>query len=178
LAKDILDKALSIRSDNSKYTTTNIIIPSFAGVLADRFYRLYPQAQNFIDKIKNYFQHNVYIILYVRDCEEITKASSSSSCKFDVILSLDKRDVILAELNETHRPIGVLRKFLAQNMPRALSGPYVLVTNAMNPQNNREYDIVKDVRRYYTFKKGSIEQQVNYDALFEDIAESVNAFGK
>lgn len=166
----------SLDYDFSKYHV-NVVITNYTAVLADRFYRTYPKAKCFLDDLKNYYKQNVYIILYVRSFDEVTKAKFSG-CEFDLTLSLDKYDSVLAELNEFERPITILRKFIAQNSsrPHALTGPYVLLSNSVIANNNRQYDIIKDVRRYYLFKKDS--EHIDFDALFGDIIESVEKFYK
>lgn len=161
------------RNEQCKYYV-NVIIAHYMFILADRFGRKYRTVNDFFDNIRNYFRGNVNIILYTNNPSEI-EAAKAASCPFDLTISLDKYDKVIAHINENERPIKILRKCMAQklSLPISLSGPFVLLTKSSNVDNNKQYDIIKDVRRYYKRDRNTFEENIEFEYLLEDIKESV-----
>lgn len=165
------------RNDYSTYFV-NIVITQYTLILTDRFQRQYPTVDTFFDNIRNYFRRNVNIILYTRDSSEIETAAKAS-CRFDLTVSLDKYDGLTAKLKEHERPLRILRKCIARQAtasPHSLSGPFVLIVKSIDGANNKQYDIVKDIRRYYKYDEINFRDTVDLDSLFHDIKESVEHF--
>lgn len=149
----------------------NFVITDFMLILADKFMNVFPSALEFIRNLKRMYV-NSNIIMYTYNKIEIDVTKKTFLSLIDIYLELDKNNVIFS--NE--RPILYFRKLVANKLGTdALSGPNVLLTKSMNADNNKQYDIVKDIRRFYVFDKSSVTD-VDYKRLLEELKGSIDRF--
>lgn len=149
----------------------NFILTGFSLILADKFANVFPSALKFLTNVKRTFV-NSKIIMFTHDKAEIISTKKSFSC-IDIYVELNNDSIVTRD----ERPVVYLRKFLANRVgPAALTGPFVLLTNSMNAYNNKQYDIVKDIRRFYIFDNNNVLRDVDHELLTQDVKKSVKNF--
>jgi hypothetical protein len=163
----------------------NIIISDVSLILSDQFLNAFPSARTFIENLKSLFK-NSCIVLYVSN---INKSFLQSMDFLDLCVQTENKNIAAASAAaaastaskatttlDNERPLLHLRKRLfAERGATSLAGPYVLLTKSMNANNNKQYDIVKDVRRYYVLD-GHTVRDVDYARLLNDIRDSIRLF--
>lgn len=167
--RKLSDNSSTVVVDNAALDSrygTNVILTDVTLILADRFGNAFPSAQQFLNELKRLFT-NSKTILFTGKKSEIDLAKRTFSA---IDVYIETKDVL------GERPLLYFRNFLAQKFGApALIGPNVLLTDRMNPFNNKQYDVVKDVRRFYNFDK-NVLVGVDYGNLLEDIKNSVEYF--
>lgn len=148
----------------------NFILTDLSLILVDRFVRVFPSALTFLENLKSIFK-NSSIILYTHNKTE-TIFSTRAFSSIDARINLDENSIMMSE----ERPVLLLRKYLVSKWgPLSLTGPNVLLTKAMNANNNKQYDVIKDVRRFYIFDRNAV-RDVDYERLIEELRESIRQF--
>lgn len=152
-------------------SSINFILTDFSLILANQIKEPFPSVLDFLTKIKQNFK-NSNIILFTDSKSDIILAKKYFP-SIDLLIELNRDSHLIIQ---EERPILYLRKQLfKQNNKLALIGPYILITKTMNSNNNKQYDIVKDIRRFYIFKE-NVLIDVNYQHLLNNIKKSVDNF--
>lgn len=167
------EEKLIPHKDDTQISTSwycvNVVLPDISLIVTDHSMRPFPSAYGFLKELKRYFT-NVNVILYTDNKADVAVTKNL----FDEInLIVDAKDAIIVA---GERPILQLRKYLCQRLgSRSLAGPFVLLCKTMNANNNKQYDIVKDVRRFYVFDE-NILTDVNYQELIKNIQCDITDF--
>lgn len=154
----------------------NFILTDCTFILTDQFTNIYPGAIQFVCNLKKMFLDS-NVIMFLQNKHEINlcrKVFSLIPNAVDLFIDCDIAEGGIVPNNE--RPLLYLRKCLAKQMgPPALAGPNVLLTRTMNANNNRQYDIVKDIRRFYIFEN-NILSKVDYNNLLHNVQNDLQQF--
>lgn len=146
----------------------NFVFSDFSLVLANQIKEPFPSTLDFFRKIKQKYVHS-NIILFTPNKTDLILAKQFLPL-IDLFIKLDENVAIVQE----ERPILFLRKYLFKEKKTfLLMGPNILITKGMNTNNNKQYDIVKDIRRFYIFKYNSLID-INYQELLSDLETLIN----
>lgn len=149
----------------------NFIFSNTSLILINSSKEPFPSSSDFLLHIKQTFQ-NSNIILFTADKLDILLAKNLFPL-INLYIELNVNNIFTTT---EERPVIYLRKYLSKNIgASSLSGPYVLITKDMNANNNKQYDIVKDIRRFYIFNE-NVLFDINYYLLLKTINESIKKF--
>lgn len=147
----------------------NFVFANFTFLSGNQYADEFILNLDFLKTIKYTFpQSNV--ILYTPVKTDITVAISH--CGYiDYFVELNANNFSLEE-----RPLLQLRRYLLKKKGiSALAGPFILFTKCMNSHNNKQYDIVKDMRRFFLYD-GNLFININYKELLNDTLKSIKQF--
>lgn len=158
------------KCDKKKFEQINFVLSDISLVFVQQQnnndkQQPFPSARDFFTKIKQTFS-NPKIVLFTHNKVDIILAKQFFPL-IDLFVELDKSSVSMEE-----RPILYLRKYLFRKR-ETVSGPNILITKTMNANNHKQYDIVKDIRRFYKFEDDLLVD-VNYQLLIDELEKSIN----
>lgn len=146
----------------------NFVLSDVSMVLVDESLDVFPSAHEFLAMLKHTYE-NVHIILFSQNKAEGIIAQKLFP-QVDAIVDTDDAPC------STTTPLLVLRKFVVKKFGiRYLMGPFVLLCKTMNANNNQQYDIVKDIRRFYVFENNLLKD-IDQHKLITEIKRSVEQF--
>jgi ribonucleotide monophosphatase NagD (HAD superfamily) len=146
-----------------------IIVLDLDGTLIDQHNSAYPNAKKFIINLQN-LTKDVYICLWTMGND--VHCEKAIEDHFSTIAFNDIRCGAYCDLEG--KPITVVRKYV--NNPRAFIGPTIIIDDLDTNLNPTQYDIIKDVKKYYKAQtNGKII--VDYKQLFQDLTVDFQHWG-